>query len=55
MPVIEYDRPKYLRLKRAYQLAVNSNQESFMFEGNEYVTNYAKYLIEYLESNYFRP
>lgn len=39
------------RLKRTYEEAkrVKKGNETFVFDGNEYVLDYAKYLIEYLE------
>ena len=36
-------------LKAHYNEAVKSNKESFIYEDNVWVTDYAKYLIEYLE------
>lgn len=48
---IIFDRPKLKRLKKAYDQAVKENKTSFMFEGNELVVGYAKYLIEYLDSS----
>lgn len=40
------------RFKRAYKIACEENPkfETFTFDGNEFVKNYAKYLVEYLES-----
>lgn len=37
-------------LKQEYQKALDQNQESFIFQGEEVLTSYAKYLIEYMES-----
>ena len=39
------------RFKRTYEEAkrVKGGKETFMFDGNEFVLDYAKYLIEYLE------
>ena len=39
------------RLKRAYQEAckTKTKDDTFWFDGNEFVLGYAKYLIEYLE------
>ena len=34
--------------KRAYFNAVNHSQSQFTFDGKQFVTAYAKYLIEYL-------
>jgi hypothetical protein len=36
-------------LKKAYKKALEEKQESFVYEGYELVTDYAKYLLEYLE------
>jgi len=35
--------------KKLYNKAVEEKKEIFIFEGNEIVTNYAKYVIEYAE------
>lgn len=49
MPNVEFTPDKYKRLKIAYQKAVDANKKSFVFDANEYVTSYAKYLLEYLK------
>lgn len=36
-------------LKIAYNKAVKDNKDTFIFNGREFVTKYAKYLIEYAE------
>ena len=36
--------------KHAYNKAIEDNQTSFMFSGNEVLVKYAKYLLEYLEN-----
>jgi hypothetical protein len=41
--------------KKAYNKAVSDGVETFWFEGNEYVPGYAKYLIEYLEQQFYSP
>ena len=42
--------PKVLReLKKAYATAVDNNQTIFTFQGKEFVTKFAKYLIEFIE------
>jgi hypothetical protein len=33
--------------KELYKSALNDNLESFIFEGQEVLTSYAKYVIEY--------
>jgi hypothetical protein len=44
---ISVDKPTFSRLKNEYQNAVDNSKNTFIFDGNELVTNYAKYLIEY--------
>jgi len=51
---VEWDRPKLDRLKNAYANAVTDEQEQFEFEGLEFVTGYAKYLIMYLEAEFVK-
>jgi len=38
------------RFKMAYKDAVAAKKDTFLFDGNEFVVSYAKYLIEYLDS-----
>ena len=35
------------RLLSAYKAAVSTNKEIFVFEGNRYLTGYAKHLVAY--------
>jgi hypothetical protein len=42
------DLPTFSRLKNEYQKAVVNSKNTFIFDGNELLTDYAKYLIEYL-------
>ena len=49
-PQIVFTAEKVKALRRAYVHAVDTNQKQFTFEGNEYVTGYAKYLLEYLKT-----
>lgn len=39
----------YRQFKKRYEQARNNNEESFMFKGHEFLTNYAKYLLEYIK------
>lgn len=50
MPTVEWNRPKLERFKQAYKHAVANGLGMFHFDGNDFVTGYAKYLIEYLEN-----
>ena len=40
------------RFKAEYDRAVENNISQFVFEGNNFVTGYAKYLIEYLTTQF---
>ena len=52
MKYVDIDISKYLKLEKAYKKAVSDNEEIFIFEKQEYVTGYAKYLIEYLKKQF---
>ena len=43
-----WTRPMLERFKVAHRAAVNTQAETFIFDGHEFVVGYAKYLIEYL-------
>jgi hypothetical protein len=45
---LSVDKSTFLRLKNEYKNAVRDSKDTFIFDGNELLTNYAKYLIEYL-------
>lgn len=49
-----FDRVMLERLRVAHKWARDQQQESFDFEGNVLVTDYAKYLIEYLDGKLAR-
>lgn len=44
-----FTKTTYKLLKRAYEKAMTDNEDSFIFGGQEFDTNYAKYLLEYLK------
>lgn len=56
--VEETEAPAYLsftkeqikELKKAFNFAVENNEESFIFDGNAYYTQYAKYLLQHLDN-----
>lgn len=50
--MVEFTPSKLRKFKTAYNKAVQSNQETFKWQGDEYVVGYAKYLIEYLEQQF---
>lgn len=47
--MIAWDIPMRERLRRAYNKATENHRSAFEFEGNQYLTHYAKYLLEYLD------
>jgi len=48
---ITFDYTTLQQFKKAYKKATKELKTIFTFEGNEFDTGYAKYLIEYLEMN----
>lgn len=52
--MVEWTPKMLAQLKREYSEAAADKQETFMFNGNELVTGYAKYLIEYLDGEFKR-
>ena len=50
--MIEFTPEVLKNLKAEYNKAVESGQEIFIFQGNELLTDYAKYLIQYVESQF---
>ena len=46
--VIEWTPAILARFKKAHAKAVADKADTFIFDGNEFVVSYAKYLIEYL-------
>jgi len=49
---IVWTREKLARLIKTHAEAVRTGQAEFDFEGNHFVTAYAKYLIEYLTGRF---
>jgi hypothetical protein len=39
-------------LKAAYRQAVEEKQQSFYYQEKEFLVSYAKYLLQYMESDY---
>ncbi len=40
------------KFKAAYQKAIEEKKDTFLFDGDEFLVSYAKYVIEYLESKF---
>lgn len=51
MNTINFDVYKLQSLKTQYNKAIKDGKDSFIWNGNELLTSYAKYLIEYLNNN----
>jgi hypothetical protein len=49
MSHIIIDEKGIKRIRELYELAVQYGQESFIYEGHEFLTSYAKYFLEYYE------
>ena len=52
MTMVNFNREKLRQFKKIYLAAVEDKKEIFIFDGEEYVTGYAKYVIEYLENKF---
>jgi len=50
MTTIQFTPEKATALQKAYDRAVGEGAEVFVFEGQEVVVAYAKYLLEYLKT-----
>lgn len=50
MSAVQLTLERAALLKTAYLSAKQTNTDLFTFEGNDYVTAYAGYLLQYLES-----
>ena len=48
MVTIIWDRTKRDEFAAAYKTAVDLELEQFTFDGHQFVTGYAKYLLQYL-------
>ena len=49
---IQFTMDKLDRLIERYDLAVENGEEQFEFEGHDFLTDYAKYLIQYLRGEF---
>lgn len=49
---ISFNQESFKNFKKEYNLAVENNQEMFVFDGNDFLTSYAKYVIEYLKTKF---
>jgi hypothetical protein len=49
---ISFNLETYQSFKKEYQNAVNGNKTQFKFQNNDFLTSYAKYLLEYLKCKF---
>ncbi len=47
---VRFDRERTELLRKKYDTAVRGNHKSLFFDGEEYITAYAGYLLEYLDT-----
>lgn len=52
MEEIEFNKARYDQFVRAYKTAVKKKQQSFTCFGKEWLTDYAKYVIELLDPRF---
>lgn len=50
--IIDWTPDLLRKFKREYNKAVKTGAEQFTFDDHDFVTDYAKYLIEYLEGRF---
>jgi hypothetical protein len=46
---VEFTKARVKQLRQEYAVALAAKQESFVFDGRQMMTSYAKYVLEYLE------
>jgi basic membrane lipoprotein Med (substrate-binding protein (PBP1-ABC) superfamily) len=49
---VSFTPEKLKKFRTAYKNAVDSKKDVFVFEGNGFVTEYAKYMIQYLDTKF---
>lgn len=47
-----WTRKSFEELKKEYEKAVDAKDDVFLFQGQEILVSYAKYLIEYLDTQF---
>ena len=50
MAKLNINKENFKELKKLYKLAVDTDLKNFFFQEKEILTAYAKYMIEYLET-----
>lgn len=49
MAEMTFDENDYLAFRKLYRQAVANKEKEFVFKGQEFLTDYAKYVLQYLE------
>lgn len=49
---ISFNKESFQNFKNQYETSVKNNEEMFVFDGNDFLTSYAKYVIEYLRPKF---
>lgn len=52
METVYFDSKKFNMLKKAYNKALFEGSDTFIFEGREILTTYAKYMLKYLSGTF---
>ena len=50
MEMMTFTKADVIALRKRYEQVVKDGEEEFDFQGNQLAVSYAKYLLEYLES-----
>ena len=50
---LRFNRRRVGELQAAYDQAIENNLETFIFQGEELLTAYAKYMLQFLNSRQF--
>jgi len=50
--MIQFNKESAKRLKERYDLAVIRKEKIFMFDDHEFLTEFAKYVLQYLENRW---
>lgn len=50
----KFTKASVKKLEKRYKEAVKKKEDVFTFDGHEFVTNYAKYLLQYLKMQDFK-
>tara|TARA_B100000700_G_C14202688_1_gene471052 strand:- start:38 stop:253 length:216 start_codon:yes stop_codon:yes gene_type:complete len=53
--LLTFTKDRLARLKDAYASAIASGEQSFQFDGYDFLVGYAKHLIEDLEDHFEKP